>query len=137
MIIPLIIWWFITGAVKESDSNPSVVQNENDLFLRMMDQSGRSICDYGYQRVPELMSYSHYTSTIPESDRDLITWDKYRYIVMYLKDFDKDFHLDVSTMEGIFCNKWSIKTMEGVEEVTVEPETDQLTHQLLSDDAAK
>lgn len=135
MIIPIIVWWLVNSAMKEID-RASVSWSEDDLFLMMMNQTGKSICDYGYQEVPKLMSFEHYFSTVPASDRETITWDKYRYIVMYLNDFEKKHSYDVSTMESHFCEGWSGQKIENTFHIVSEYSSDQMDTQLLNKEAA-
>lgn len=78
-------------------------QNENDLFVLVMNLTGKTICDYQFQEVPKEITFNHYNSHIPESDRQTVTWEKYKFIITYLNWFDNQNHFDKAKMEEFFC----------------------------------
>lgn len=104
MLVPFLIYClynFVT--LKDQIVDYKEPQNESDLFVVLMNQTGKTICDYQFQEIPREITFNHYKSNIPETDRDIVTWEKYKFIVAYLNWFDGKNHFDKAKMEDFFC----------------------------------
>lgn len=120
MLIPFLVYCFYKLAnldgLMEDFKNP---ENENDLFVLLMNQTGKTICDYQFQNVPRETTFNHYKSHIPETDREIVTWEKYKFIIIYLNWFDKRKHFDEAKMEDFFCKGSLVSNMAAFSEEQV------------------